>query len=80
MAEDRTQAMHRRSLETQLNGELHCVMCATAEGLFSLLVKQGWWPGKVPREHSSVFMIQEVGPKGNRNGEHFVLSRSVLHS
>lgn len=31
---------------------------------FLPLGETGGGQGKVPREHSSVFMIQEVGPKG----------------
>lgn len=45
------------------NGELHCVMCNRAEGLFSCLVERVWWSGKVAREHSSVCMVREVKSK-----------------
>lgn len=76
MAEDRTQAKHRGTLQTPLNG----MLWATAEGLLSHLVKRRWWSGKAPREPRSIFMIQEVSPNGNRNDEHFMFSHSILYS
>lgn len=67
-------------LTDHLNRELHRVVWAAEERLLSNLVEGMWWSGQVPREHSSIFMIQEVSPNGNRNDEHFLLSRSILYS